>query len=216
MKTIREKQFIHFDAWMGGEDTKKTIIYVYLARINRDRYMSSHCRCFRTIKTTKLAKPLIAQVCATVSKGRQVWPFTSHRNNKYIQSKVIAVWRCCFRVTVDAMEFSAMEPFTSFSRVSRKQPKSERQWPMAADNWIGPMYTGINSKFYIAHCRIFETLHRLYLLSYTGARHRSGVRLFGAELIAGSSLRCASVLINNAGTVIALTVRWALRVHYYN
>tara|TARA_R110001606_G_scaffold397068_1_gene572528 strand:- start:26 stop:244 length:219 start_codon:yes stop_codon:yes gene_type:complete len=26
MKTIREKQFIHFDAWMGGEDTKKTII----------------------------------------------------------------------------------------------------------------------------------------------------------------------------------------------
>ena len=75
--------------------------------------------------------------------------------------------------------------------------------------------TGINSKFYIAHCRTFETLHRLYLLSYTGVRDRSGVRMLGAESIAGSSLRCALVLINNAGTVIALTVRWALRVHYY-
>ena len=148
--------------------------------------MSSYCRRFRTSKPTRFAKLLIAQERATVSKRRQVRPFASLRNNKHIRHIVTAAWRCCFQMTVDAAEFSALELFVVFLRVRRKELESGRCGSIAGNPRNRSMRIGVNSKFYNVHCRTFETLRRSYILSYTGAQNRTGIPILGAGPIAGS------------------------------
>jgi hypothetical protein len=66
-----------------------------------------------------------------------------------------------------------------------------------------------------AYCRAFETLHRLYSLSYNCVRIRVDVRLAKSCVKVWNGSRVQRLpSVGKAWTVIALTVRWSLRVHY--
>jgi len=135
--------------------------------------MSSDCRCFRTSLMGRFDKLLIAHDCVAVSKGRQVCRKASHRNNKQLWRNLDAASGCCFEITnKNCLRLFQVELFRCFHRVGNDQAYEAVR---IRSGWL----TGrviVKTTFDIAHCRTFETLHRLCFLSYTGRRDCAGLQ----------------------------------------
>jgi hypothetical protein len=186
-------------------------------RTYRDQYMLSNCRRFRTTNRGGIAKLLIAKECASVLKGRQM---TQLRHIQTTMGVAVVISLVC-PVVCATRELPFVIVLTKCSgTVSHFFSCTEKQSVIregeACREMIGSRsVTKRKSTFDLAYCRAFETLHRLYSLSYNCVRIRVDVRIAKSCVKVWNGSRVQRLpSVGKAWTVIALTVRWSLRVHY--